>query len=248
MTFLQNHPLLALFPISNVVDAFSRQTSRRRLSTDIFYQPDSISFSARIHAFSHADNMLATVLTLFTGKQKKTLQIVHKDFVKSLLAPRQTCQLLEKSGIISPSDNRQNIQTVLTSVFLSNYSCAKKSISRCLNDLEPTKANLELKRAIMDWSWNCLKKIMSDRKFRLNFGVSELDKIKFIQQISDTKDEQKQITLKRVVRWCQVIQNIPTDEYPFEKLKNDDHREKPIISMLISNLGKDIVYRVVLQR
>jgi hypothetical protein len=233
--------ILALFPISNVVDAFSRQTSRRRLSTDIFYQPDSISFSARIHAFSHTDNRLATSLTLFTGKQKKTLQIVHKDFVKSLLAPRQTCQLLEKSGIISSSDNRQNIQTVLTTVFLSNYSCAKKSILRCLNDLEPTKANIDLKRAIIDWSWNCLKKIMSDRKYRLSFGVLELDKIKYIQQISDTHDTNKQISIKRVVRWCQIIQNIPTDEYPFEQLKKDD-REKPIISMLIANLEKDIDY------
>ena len=108
---------MALFPLSSEIDAFARQTTKRRLSTDVFYQPDSISFSGRVHLYEEETGRLCTILTSFMGKQKKALQVILDDVRRTLEAPKQSCQVLENAGIISPSENRQNVETLLTAIY-----------------------------------------------------------------------------------------------------------------------------------
>ena len=127
-TLKSENQAILLSPLSESVESFAKVTNKRRLSTDIFYQPDSKSLAGSLITIERESLFFFNHLIKFNGRQQQTLQMLRKKPLDALLTPRMTCLILEKCGILSPTENGQNIDTVLDSILLSHKKLGQELI------------------------------------------------------------------------------------------------------------------------
>lgn len=220
---------------------FVKVTSLRRLSTDILHHPDSLSFSGRIHFWEPSKQQLCTNLISFIGKQESVLELMASKGCDILYHPKQFCLLLEKSGLISPQSNKQNVSTILTAIINHSHKTAGlikkmtkqvqirwlKNNSNCITTMknQEYQSHELVRKSINNWATEFLEHLIKEKRRTIvtttnkNATKKKFDLLENIFKELDFNDKKNRIIQTTRAKLWYIASSEGGIHYPYEKMR-----------------------------